>query len=541
MMSVQPPPVAVKPRRNLILRLFTSIWLGVTLLALILAYSSAMSAYAPLRWAMEMTEMQAFRHWFFVLLIVLFLLAITAVTLFRTRWRLVNLGSHLSHAGLILMSVGCIAYFGTKIEGDVRLDAPAILIRARMGEQPMLVGRFRAAPGETWARVLPDTRQALALTVRDLTADGVQPAAKARLEVRVGDAAPRYLDLAAGGDDWQKITEILDVQLRGASARAVFYDDDRPTLYVRSPEGGEFAKAIPHLPLHRERYLPEGGPVRDAQNREVPSRRTTLQVRVLGIPIPTGWFEPWRMPIELDSEGLPFRVTITGYIPAVRGLRAEQAADGSIRREPVLELAENRRPDVGRSMSAIRIRFTGVGPAAGWTETQWCLYSNYPDGDEVVQRLHVLPPGAAGPWELIYSRARHELGATVAARKAYVEYQPGQQNIDTFHSDLLIQEPGGAVRPVNVSTNETLQVGHWTLYQSNFDFQEHWAYTVLGVGNRTGLWAMNIGWMVVTAGCLFAFYVKPILLRRRVPAGAGRAGTTAQRTPALVPSGGGQS
>ena len=65
------------PRRpNVLLRLLGDVSFGIILLVLILLYASIGSGVAPLRGALEMTEMQVFQHWLFVLLIVLFGLAL---------------------------------------------------------------------------------------------------------------------------------------------------------------------------------------------------------------------------------------------------------------------------------------------------------------------------------------------------------------------------------------------------------------------------------------------------------------------------------
>jgi hypothetical protein len=142
MNSDRTPLSAVQTRRNPLIRLFSSIWLGVALLALIVVYSSVVSAFAPVRWALEMTEMQAFRHWTFVVLVVLFLLALFTATFLRTRWNRLNAGALTAHLGLLLLSVGALAYFGTKVEGDVLLQSGATCCSNR---RPLSCGPTSAA------------------------------------------------------------------------------------------------------------------------------------------------------------------------------------------------------------------------------------------------------------------------------------------------------------------------------------------------------------------------------------------------------------
>ena len=63
----------------------------------------------------------------------------------------------------------------------------------------------------------------------------------------------------------------------------------------------------------------------------------------------------------------------------------------------------------------------------------------------------------------------------------------------------------------------TMTIGNWTYFQSGAA-TDNWSFTVLGVGNRNGIIPMGVGCVMITLGCLFAFYVKPILKRRQAQA-----------------------
>ena len=507
------PLSAVQARRNPLIRLFSSIWLGVTLLALILVYSSVVSALPPVRWALELTEMQAFRHWFFVVLVALFLLALLTATFLRTRWNRINAGALTAHLGLLLLSAGALAYFGTKVEGDVLLQSPAILVRANIGGSPRVVGRFRAGPHESWSRILPPLNEPITIHVVETAGRGVESVVSAKVSVQIGDRPPRTVTLSSAPDDWQSVHETVALHLDTAPPQSNFYDDETPALYLRDAGTGlEYRREIEHLPIYREHYLAADGVLRNARGTEVPSKRVRPELTVLGLRIQTGWFEPWRMPINVNADGLPFTMQITGYVPCVAGLQpaaARTAAYGTSRfwRRARIAGRTFRRAPCRRSSSS-----SSAAAQSGWTETQWCPFSSYPDMD--AHSITVQVPGTNSAWEIVYSRARHDLGATLAARNLSVTYFPGQRGIESFHSEIMVQQEDGLARPAVVSTNQTLSVGRWTLYQSGFDFDDHWAYTVLGVGNRIGITPMNIGWIVVTLGCLYAFYLKPVLLRR---------------------------
>ena len=421
----------------------------------------------------------------------------------------------------------------------MRLEAPAIIVRAKVGGQSGTIGHFAATVGRTWSRLLPTSNVPLRLRVLDTQPRGSQAVGAATVSVQFGDAAPRQVQLTDAPDDWQSIHENLDLHLSTAPSQAYFYEDETPVLYFHDLAAGtEIARKIEHLPIHRDRYLTDQGLLRDTRGAEVPSKRTRPEVNWLGLTISTGWFEPWRMPIDVDSAGLPFTVRITGYVPCVADLRPKVTPDGRMQFEPILEPRDSRRVGMApRSTSAIRLKITGRGAQAGWSESQWCVFTSYPD--QGTQPIRIQVPGIDAVWDVVYSRARHELGAVLTARRVSATFFPGQRGVESYRSDITMQVNDAAPQPATVSTNQTLAIGRWTLFQSGFDFEEYWRYTVLGVGNRIGIWPMNIGWIIVTIGCLYAFYVKPVLLRRIKPGTLGKAalhGATAVLLGALVAS-----
>ena len=81
-----------------------STWIGIASLVLILLYASIGSGLAPVRGALEMTEMQVFEHWFFVALVAFFLISLVVSTLTRIKFSWMSGGAH-AHAGLVLLTV----------------------------------------------------------------------------------------------------------------------------------------------------------------------------------------------------------------------------------------------------------------------------------------------------------------------------------------------------------------------------------------------------------------------------------------------------
>ncbi|MCC7291622.1 MAG: hypothetical protein IT449_06140 [Phycisphaerales bacterium] len=114
-----------KPPRTgrVILRFFSSVWLGIGLLVLLFIYSSigsAMPFVRQHRW-LEMTEFEWFHWWPFDVLVALICANITVVTLRRIPFRPVNYGVWMIHAGILILAGGSVYYFGTKIEGDAQV------------------------------------------------------------------------------------------------------------------------------------------------------------------------------------------------------------------------------------------------------------------------------------------------------------------------------------------------------------------------------------------------------------------------------------
>ena len=71
----------------------------------------------------------------------------------------------------------------------------------------------------------------------------------------------------------------------------------------------------------------------------------------------------------------------------------------------------------------------------------------------------------------------------------------------------------------SVSVNDPKSYGNYWFFQSQWDppsaESQGLNYTVLGVGNREGVFAMLFGTCVTVLGMLWAFYVKPTIKRKR--------------------------
>lgn len=726
--------------------LLSSIAFGITILALLLIYATVFSAIPSVARALELTEMQAFRHWLFVTLIILFSVSLTLVTIRKIRKTIINLGVLIVHTGLLVFVGGSAWYFFNKHEGDVRLDSPRIELVTIGSQDTREVAKILAEKGQTWSATMPAFGGRVSMTVLETTEKGLQAAQTAKVRVAVGESEPKDIELVLVERPLEAISDRLAVRLIGSKPQNQFYDDEVPALWARPAEGpNRKYEILPiyGLPIHVERYSDEGYTLHDNNGMPFASKRPAPELDLGFTKIPTGWFEPWRLPIPLSTpQELPFDVKVTGFVPYTTqleplatpggdtlnpaanlqvtfgrttvaeslfaldptaalgqqmnieykwvnsiadrdallqpiagqhelsvelvnppfrkvysvtqgqtiqiegtsyelkvselidnwplmspgfenarspvarvdvksgeksynrtvverfpqltqdideaGMRKKDGPydpnlvlryrttgagsallvggenvphqigvflpDGTVSKLdvtpgkpssvslgssvltilvrdlirnadrsalPIVVLPESRRPGMGRLASAIRVTLTGRGKNAGWSKSTWILHSDYPDIDPVPMFVRV--PGEPRPWELLYSRFPRPLGATLTARKLWVESYPGQRSAAAWQSDVLFQAEGSdEVSVASTRTNATMNIGDWTYFQSGAA-TDNWSFTVLGVGNRYGIFAMNLGWIMVTIGCLYAFYVKPILKKRQAAAALERA------------------
>lgn len=530
-----PPQAGRSARRprNRLVRSLASVRLGILLLALILLYASIGSALPHVRGALELTEMQVFSHWLFVALVGAFCVSLIAATLFRCRWSVPEAGAIIVHIGLLLLTGGATWYFASKVEGNVLLFSPSVVVFEVEDGAPREMGRLLAESGQTWAGATRSGGEPVRVRVEEVRAAGLQQVAAATVEVQLGNDLPMSV-LLSPGTSWSRVGDRVVVELRTHLPTTTFLDNDLAALFYRKlgePDSARRCSALPGLPLHRERYLDAGDRVLDTQGQDVPSKRSRPHLQLGPLDIFTDWIEPWRLPNDVEAPDLPFGVTVTGYLPYVvdagydimtrDGRRVDRSEMGGldpaqvdvVPRVPRVVPVELRRPRMGRGSSAIRLEFRGWGSLAGWTDSRWCFFSPYPDVDATP--IHVSPPGTDGVWELIYGTYERDLGASLIGRKLSVEFFPGRRSVAAWRSDFVVQTaPDTPPAEAAVYTNSTYPVGEFTLYQSGAA-TDHWSWTILGVSTRRGIWAMTIGCVLITVGSLYAFYVKPLLRRKR--------------------------
>ena len=115
-----------------------------------------------------------------------------------------------------------------------------------------------------------------------------------------------------------------------------------------------------------------------------------------------------------------------------------------------------------------------------------------------------------------YSRLTRPLGGKVDLLGAEYQTQPGSHVPKDYRCDLRVTREGRE-RKETLSLNNPVKLGPYQLSQDRWEPATGGQPSVifLGVRSRPGLPAIWAGCSMIVAGLLWAFYVKPLLLRRR--------------------------
>lgn len=164
-----------------------------------------------------------------------------------------------------------------------------------------------------------------------------------------------------------------------------------------------------------------------------------------------------------------------------------------------------------------------------WSEKVWLRFHDFafPNVQRAQPRRFMysptvvqLPDGRR--MELLYSRWREKLPAPVALDRFVLKTYPGGDQPSDYVSRIRFFEQGDWSGVTEVRSNHPVQHGHLWYFQSQYDPQTQ-SHTVLGVGNRVAVGWMLAGVCLSIAGMLYAFYIKPVLIRRRQQRGGAAA------------------
>ncbi len=200
-----------------------------------------------------------------------------------------------------------------------------------------------------------------------------------------------------------------------------------------------------------------------------------------------------------------------------------------VEHKPSIVPDAQRRPDARVAFSMIRLEADSPsGPVAKWLQfNQYAMPDArfaYP-GRFTYQREHFpLPDGTVA--EVLFSRERRELPNPIALEDFELDthhggYMGSVSGIRNYVSRLRFLDDGKWTEPNEISVNAPTGFGGYWYFQSTWDPPRSGAagtgmnFTGLGIGNRNGVYVQLFGCCLSVAGMIFAFYVKPVIKRRR--------------------------
>ena len=158
----------------------------------------------------------------------------------------------------------------------------------------------------------------------------------------------------------------------------------------------------------------------------------------------------------------------------------------------------------------------------------WLQYHQYPFGSitEVVSRFEYRPTTLLLKnkkiVEIVYSRRSKSLPAPIALDRFEVDSHLGGfsgRTSSILNWRSIVRVLDGENNYMSVSVNEPKQYGDYWFFQSQWDPPDTTSaglnYTVLGVGNRHGVFVMLLGCCFTVSGMIWAFFVKPMIKRKR--------------------------
>lgn len=196
--------------------------------------------------------------------------------------------------------------------------------------------------------------------------------------------------------------------------------------------------------------------------------------------------------------------------------------------KPAIVPASRQEAKVGQTFSMARVE---VQTRRG-VDTQWLNFNRYvfPDAEYAMGGRFAYSPAVfqtdSGPVEVMLSRKRMPLPHPIGMEDFTLDTHLGgftgnALTIRNYVSRLRFFESGKWSDPVDIAVNHPTENGGYWYFQSEWDRPESnrpgggMNFTGLGIGNRHGVHVQLLGCCVAVAGMIFAFYVKPVIKRRR--------------------------
>lgn len=198
--------------------------------------------------------------------------------------------------------------------------------------------------------------------------------------------------------------------------------------------------------------------------------------------------------------------------------------------KPVSVPHEQRARDARELLSMMQLSVPGG--ASSWLRYHPFVFDR---PQEVLRRYWLEPTTVTlqdgSKLEVLFSRQRLPLPETVALEEFRLATNIGgftgaTSSIRNYTSIVRFEDGSGQWGPMQeVSVNEPIEHAGLWFFQSQWDPPEESRqgglssaglnYTVLGVGNRNGVWIQLAGCVIAVLGMAYAFYVKPVIKRRQ--------------------------
>ncbi len=208
-------------------------------------------------------------------------------------------------------------------------------------------------------------------------------------------------------------------------------------------------------------------------------------------------------------------------VPQV-GMTVDRVLRGAVSEtRPRIVPPTQRQSQQGKAQSLVRVEISdGKGPV----QSMWLPFHQYAFRDaERAQpgRFRYFPQrlrlADGSTMEVLYGRWRDRLPEPVALDKFVLKTYPGGDRPSDYVSMVRFKRDGKlwpADHSLEVRSNTPRQHGDFWYFQSMWDPGTQ-CHTVLGVGNRVGVHWMLAGVCISIFGMIYAFYIKPGIIRRR--------------------------
>jgi len=183
-----------------------------------------------------------------------------------------------------------------------------------------------------------------------------------------------------------------------------------------------------------------------------------------------------------------------------------------------------RDPAASNSFSMVLVDIQNEAGAS----SAWLQYHPYPfrSQTDVVRRFEYRPTTLMlrnkRIVEIIFSRRSHALPSPVILDRFEVDSHLGGfsgRTSSILNWRSVVKFLDGTDKPMAISVNDPKQYQDYWFFQSQWDPPDATSaglnYTVLGIGNRHGVLVMLLGCCLAVSGMIWAFFVKPMIKRRR--------------------------